>query len=579
MGETSMLHSSPDLLTRGDKTRGVSRARVSVFFRFRAPSQFSNGDPQRPSYIVDGPNRLRSRRSVRMLFGLITCLSVTSMVAASTVLALPIDNEIDNGNVDLILLADDLSNPGPGCDQLTVYDVRNRRFVHQGTGDLTRTSPGRTTFDRRFRQFLSVNANNSGKPPFLTLLQAPSGLAGTWDVSWIEGAEFLQKGDIVFLKDDDHFLVSEGNDGLARSDTHGWVAKYKVSEFTRATKPGMWSVGPPIRRIKTELLPSILRLSQDKEIVHLVESPGRYAQDPPSARVRTFGLPDLQEIAPPIDIGKVSGLSGLTVVQAELLPDDRTLLVNRVPMPMDSGPRYLVQVDLLQRTSALVQIADNANDMGTVGGIAFNHAAVNNGLLAVHGGNAVRVYERALDGSMMLRGAIPLPWQNWTGYQSAPWLDVEWSYDGHQIVAARHAHTEGDFKNFVVIDVSDSGHDLSLSEAVESCLPEDSPRAGPIPMEIITSNPLASFISPTAVPSPRPEQATCVCDIVRSRVPIAVISDAVANPDAVEGWQLPLNPNLPIGPNNPRRHCLGLKNPNIDYHPVFNKPTWLVGCP
>lgn len=573
MRKSSSLKSSTQPECRGDMQDAAKCSRPMIL-RFGALRRHPPSHPD----ADDDLGGLWARPKAQMTLTTMACLCVIVMASVNTGYSMPAASSEDDGNLDLAILVDDVALQGPGCDQLTAYDVHNRTFVHQGAEDLTRTSPGRTTFDRRYRRFLSVNANYSGKPPFLTMLQAPGRLGDAWSVSWIEGAEFLQKGDIAFLQDDDHFLVSEGFDGLARSDEYGWIAEYRVSDFRSGTKPGMWSVGSPVRRIQTESLPALLRLSQDKETLHIVESPGRYAQDPPSARVRSFRLPDFQEIAPPIDIGKVSGVAGLTVIQAALLPDSRTLLVNEVPMPLDAGPRYLVQVDLLNRSSSRIKMADNKDIMATVGGIAYNHAVTNHGLIAIHGGNEVSVYVRAPDGSMHLQGAVSLPWQDFTGYQSAPWLDLEWSFDGQQIVAARHAHVGDDQRNFVIIDVSDNGRGLAVNHEVASCLSQNS-RTAPIPMEVITANQLAAFIAPTSTPSPQPEQATCVCDIVRSRVPIAVINDAVANPESVEGWQQPLNPNLPVGPNNPRRHCLGLKNPNVDFHPLFNKPIWLVGCP
>ena len=62
-------------------------------------------------------------------------------------------------------------------------------------------------------------------------------------------------------------------------------------------------------------------------------------------------------------------------------------------------------------------------------------------------------------------------------------------------------------------------------------------------------------------------------------VPPAVIADAVANPSRYYGWQLPLNPNTPVGPNNPRRTCLSLRSMSSRDHPLFNAVEWHVGCP
>jgi hypothetical protein len=85
----------------------------------------------------------------------------------------------------------------------------------------------------------------------------------------------------------------------------------------------------------------------------------------------------------------------------------------------------------------------------------------------------------------------------------------------------------------------------------------------------------------TATPGPKPTTAagSCVCRDVTKQVPPVVIADALANPERFYGWQYPLNPGKPRGPDNPPRECLTLQNVNIPYHPLWNKPIWRVGCP
>jgi len=82
--------------------------------------------------------------------------------------------------------------------------------------------------------------------------------------------------------------------------------------------------------------------------------------------------------------------------------------------------------------------------------------------------------------------------------------------------------------------------------------------------------------TPTAVPAP---PVDCICRGILGRVPPAVVADAAANPDRVRGWRLPLNPNKPVGPDNPLRTCLSITRPSVPYHPIWNTVTWKVGCP
>jgi hypothetical protein len=90
-------------------------------------------------------------------------------------------------------------------------------------------------------------------------------------------------------------------------------------------------------------------------------------------------------------------------------------------------------------------------------------------------------------------------------------------------------------------------------------------------------------IAPTPVPEPTrpvvdPGQPK-VCDYIGRRVPAAVINDAVANATNVRGFGEPLNPGLPPGPSNPLKTYLGLQNPAVPYHPLFNAVAYKVGCP
>jgi hypothetical protein len=95
--------------------------------------------------------------------------------------------------------------------------------------------------------------------------------------------------------------------------------------------------------------------------------------------------------------------------------------------------------------------------------------------------------------------------------------------------------------------------------------------------------PTVRVLAPTPTPAPPtatpPPGAGCVCTIVRFRVPPEVIADALAHPEQYYGWEYELDKGKPPSPANPPRLCLTLWNVNIDYHPLFNKPRWRVGCP
>lgn len=69
------------------------------------------------------------------------------------------------------------------------------------------------------------------------------------------------------------------------------------------------------------------------------------------------------------------------------------------------------------------------------------------------------------------------------------------------------------------------------------------------------------------------------CNELKGRVPEAAFVDATAHPEQIAGYQLACHPNRPPSSDNPRRNVLGLRNPNMPYHPLFNSLTWKCGCP
>jgi len=120
---------------------------------------------------------------------------------------------------------------------------------------------------------------------------------------------------------------------------------------------------------------------------------------------------------------------------------------------------------------------------------------------------------------------------------------------------------------------------LACTQATPSPQPTQTPSPTDTPTPSPTSTPTATD-TPTATPTPTPVIASsCVCAVVRWRVPAVVIADALANPDRYYAWMYPLDPGKPASPANPPRTCLSLHQVALDYHPLWNKPEWRVGCP
>lgn len=90
---------------------------------------------------------------------------------------------------------------------------------------------------------------------------------------------------------------------------------------------------------------------------------------------------------------------------------------------------------------------------------------------------------------------------------------------------------------------------------------------------------------PTPMPTPRPAPTSVIpldpkaCSFIDTRVPPAVIANALANPTRISGFGEPANPSLPPGITNPPRIWLTLRNPAVPYDTLFNSVAYRAGCP
>lgn len=90
----------------------------------------------------------------------------------------------------------------------------------------------------------------------------------------------------------------------------------------------------------------------------------------------------------------------------------------------------------------------------------------------------------------------------------------------------------------------------------------------------------AATPTPSPVPSPLPTApgGPRVCPQILGRVPPAVLADALAQPERVQGWGQPANPGRPPGPDNPPRSRLTLLDLGKPFGPA-NGLLWRAGCP
>lgn len=102
----------------------------------------------------------------------------------------------------------------------------------------------------------------------------------------------------------------------------------------------------------------------------------------------------------------------------------------------------------------------------------------------------------------------------------------------------------------------------------------------PVPMIRVDPNPSPPVPVPTAVPptpTPAPPEAA-PCPRLATRLPRAAIDAALADPTRIGGWGVPCRAGQPVGPMNPLRRWLDLRNANLPWHPVFNGVVFKCGC-
>lgn len=172
----------------------------------------------------------------------------------------------------------------------------------------------------------------------------------------------------------------------------------------------------------------------------------------------------------------------------------------------------------------------------------------------------------------------------------AVWTDLK-ATANDRVGAAMEAVGNADFSGVVltggrakltanIVDATGVPATVKITRAVQglTCTAVNVPTAGPT-SGAATATSTGPRPTDEVRPTPPLIDTPEICEAIKSRVPNAVINEAVAAPDKVGGYGMPCNPNLAPGPNNPPRRYLGLRNPNNVYHPIFNSLVWKCSCP
>jgi ligand-binding sensor domain-containing protein len=121
----------------------------------------------------------------------------------------------------------------------------------------------------------------------------------------------------------------------------------------------------------------------------------------------------------------------------------------------------------------------------------------------------------------------------------------------------------------------------SQEPPVTATAPAPAPTGTSSATRTATPPPTTTGAPPARTPTPggSPPAEACVCDFIRSRVPAAVVNDAVANPGRYAGWMQLRDPKKRESPYNPRRTCLTLERLSVPYNALHNPVIWKAGCP
>ncbi len=101
----------------------------------------------------------------------------------------------------------------------------------------------------------------------------------------------------------------------------------------------------------------------------------------------------------------------------------------------------------------------------------------------------------------------------------------------------------------------------------------------PVPPTITPGGPT---VTPRPTNTPGPTAGPPIgkaCPGLDTKVPPAVIADALANPDKIAGWGQLCNPGVPPSVWNVERSYLSLQDSGKPFNALFNGVVYKCGCP
>ncbi len=296
---------------------------------------------------------------------------------------------------DLVVVTEDIANPGPGCDAISAFELGSQAGLFHGP---THASVARLAGTSDLRRIV---ANAHGDNFLYVLTRDTQGGETRWNVDPnVQGGSFSWVGGLVIMPDDETLLVGSEGQSVNLGPPYR-VSKYLLSEIT----PGR--VGQERGRGVVDSAALEILAGTDPAIAHIVTD---------AAVLETVDTDTMTRVAPPIQMepfsesGFVNGERVTPLIgyrfqaHAAISQDGRYVFTNRIDVP------ELNVADVVQRTAWTVATVGSPN-----GGVAYNRGWVNQGLVAVHMGDRVVVYHFAPPYELTVRGSIAVQPPEYSG--------------------------------------------------------------------------------------------------------------------------------------------------------------------
>lgn len=374
----------------------------------------------------------------------------------------------------------------PGCGALSAIDLDSGELLYQSP----RLGPrAGLTASEDLRSFV---AGGGAGPDRLSFVDARASDPGEWTALelWAPAGPHQLSGSALHIQGEDLYFSARGPSAIGSG-----VARISLSRFRGLEERADVNPVEAFYSTRTASAFQVLADPFGREL-HVLSLESRYPVDPSEAiesfplHVHTMepktlraataplALPPLVVDEPPgaglREAGVHNWLQNGRIGWATSLPtggkvygrEGRYVVVSRWARP------ELIVADLHRKAdSNAVVTASLPVDYELAGALAANHGWVNPGLIAVHGGDKIGIFDLDPFGTLQERARIDItpvvsPLTDDRRMMSGP---LAWSADGSRLIAAGN---EGGAE-VLVLDVDDCGARVTLRHAISACPYQD----------------------------------------------------------------------------------------------------------